>query len=506
MSRIGERLGIRGTAVVVSLLLSAWCVYRDPVINHDGILYLRAAEAVLAGGWRAGFAIYPWPLYPWLVALLHQATGLGLESAAHLLDFAFQALAVWAFITVVKELGGDRRTLLAAALVVLVHAPFNEYRSFVMRDFAYWGFYLLALGSLLRYASAPGVQSALAWGASMVLATLFRIEGVIILFLAPLALLLAPDRAFATRWVQVLIAQMVAIGVVVALAGWWLAGAPLEQTGRLAEPLQWLQQFWGQLAGGFRHKAAALAQAILNQYSSSYAMVGVIALLAVILLAKTIGALTPLYALLALHTWRGRVVPLAGGAGQVLAWLLLLQTAILVGFLVNNFFLPGRHAMAWALTAMLVVPFSLVALHDRWRERAAGGRAVVRWLFPAVCTLLVVMAVDGLWSFGPSKAYLREAGLWVKARTSPASKVHSNEQIVAFYAGGRGEHLARRFSWGETATLLKNKSWGEYDYLAVEVDRRHPERAAVLAAGLGRAPVARFVNARGDQVLVFATR
>jgi len=502
---IGARLGIRGVAVFVSLLLSAWSVYRDPVINHDGILYLRAAEAILAGGWRAGFAIYPWPLYAWLVALLHQATGLGLEPAAHLLDFALQALVVWAFIGVVKQLGGDRRTLLVAALVVLVHAPFNEYRSFVVRDFGYWAFYLLALGALLRYARAPSLGPALAWGAWMILATLFRIEGLVILLLAPLALLLAPDRPFAARCGQLAKAQVVAAVLLVVLGGWWLAGGPLEQTGRLAEPLQWLQQFWGQLAGGFRHKAAALAQAILNQYSSSYAMAGVIALLAVILLGKTIGALTPLYALLALHAWRGRLLPLSGGAGRVLVWLVLLQTAILVGFLVNNFFLPGRHAMAWALTAMLLVPFSLVTLHDRWRTRAAGGRAV-RWLFPAVCAVLVAMAVDGLWSFGPSKAYLREAGLWVNARTSPTSKVHSNNQIVAFYAGGRGEKWARGFSWEETAALLKNKSWGEYDYLAVEVDRRHPERAAALAAGLGRAPVARFANARGDQVLVFATR
>ena len=54
--------------------------------------------------------------------------------------------------------------------------------------------------------------------------------------------------------------------------------------------------------------------------------------------------------------------------------------------------------------------------------------------------------------------------------------------------------------------MLASKSWGGYDYVAIAVDRRHAERAAALAAGLGRAPVARFENGRGDQVLVFATR
>jgi hypothetical protein len=504
VSGIAARIGIRGIAVVASLMLSAWSLYRDPVINHDGILYMQAAQAILADGWRGGMAIYPWPFYPWLVALIHQGTGLALEPAAHLLDFLLQALAVWAFVDLVRELGGDRRTMLAAALVILVHPPFNEYRSFVIRDFGYWAFYLVALGWLLRYVRAPRPGAALAWGVAMVLATLFRIEGLVILLLAPLGLLFVPDRSFAARCAQLAQAQVVAIAVAVAIV-WWLADTPIEQAGRLTDPALWLQQLWGQLTGGLHQKAAALAQAVLNQYSSSYAMAGLLALLGVILLGETIGALTPLYTLLALHAWRGRLIPLPAGRSRVLTWILLVQTAILVGFLANIFFLTGRHGVAWALTAMLGVPFSLVALHDRWLSRAAAGRAA-HWLYPTVWVVLVVMAVDGLWSFGPSKAYLREAGLWVNAHTSQASKVHSNNRIVAFYAGDRKEERARGFTWEETAALLEGQSWGEYDYIAVALDRRHPERAAAVAAALGDAPAARFANARGDRVLVFATR
>lgn len=499
------RLGIRGTAVVVSLVLSAWCLYLDPVINHDGILYLRAAEAMLEGGWRAGYAIYPWPFYSWLIATVHRATGLGLEPAAHLIDFPLQALAVWAFITVVKALGGDRRVMLAAALVILVHPPFNDYRSFVIRDFGYWAFYLVALFWLLRFVKAPTVGAAVAWGASMVLATLFRIEGLVVLLLAPLALLLRSDRAFGARCGEIAKAQVVALAALAVLAGWSLLGEPAEHTGRLTEPMLWLQQLWGQLAGGFRAKAEALAQAVLNQYSARYAMASVFAVLLVILLGKTIGALTPLYALLALHAWRGRLLAPSAGTGRVVAWLVLVQTAILAGFLLIQFFLTGRHAVAWALTVMPLVPFSVVALYDRWLKRDAGGPAA-RWLFPAVCAVLVVMAVEGLFSFGPSKTYLREAGLWMKARTSPASKVHSNNRIVAFYAGNRGEDWVRSFAWEETAARLKDGSWRDYDYVAVTVDRRHSERAETVAAALERAPVARFDNGRGDQVLVFATR
>lgn len=500
-----KRLGVRGVAVLVSLALSAWCLYLDPVINHDGILYLRAAEAMLDGGWRAGYAIYPWPFYAWLVALIHQTTGLALEPAAHLLDFLLQALAVWAFITLVKELGGDRRVMFAAAVVILVHGPFNDYRSFVIRDFGYWAFYLVALVWLVRFFRAPGFGAAVAWGASMVLATLFRIEGLVILLLVPLALLFRREHSFAARCGQLAMAQVVALAALIVLAGWSLAGAPVEQTGRLTEPVQWVAQFWGQLAGGFRQRAAALAQAVLNQYSARYAMAGVFALLGVILLGKTIGTLTPLYTLLAAHAWRGRPAPLPGGMGRLLAWLVVLQSAILVGFLVNNFFLTGRHVVTWALTVMLLVPFSLVALYDLWLKRGADGRAA-RWTFPTVCAVLVAMAVAGLTPSGPTKSYLKQAGFWLKSHTAPEAKIHGNNRIVAFYAGKRNENWARGFAWEETAAVLKDKTWAEYDYVVVALDRRHPEHAAAVSAALGNAPVARFDNGRGDQVLVFATR
>jgi hypothetical protein len=154
---------------------------------------------------------------------------------------------------------------------------------------------------------------------------------------------------------------------------------------------------------------------------------------------------------------------------------------------------------------MLVVPFSLVALYDLWLKRDAGGRTA-RWAFPAVCAVLLGMAVEGLSPFGPTKIHLKEAGLWLKAHASPEAKIHSSNGIVAHYAGRAGEQQGRAFAWGETAALLKDRSWREYDYVAVAVDRRHPGRAEALAAELGRTPVARFDNGRGDQVLVFATR
>ena len=46
----------------LSLLLSLWLIYIDPLINRDGIIYLRAAEAYLQDGLLASQAIFGRPL------------------------------------------------------------------------------------------------------------------------------------------------------------------------------------------------------------------------------------------------------------------------------------------------------------------------------------------------------------------------------------------------------------------------------------------------------------
>ena len=50
--------------------------------------------------------------------------------------------------------------------------------------------------------------------------------------------------------------------------------------------------------------------------------------------------------------------------------------------------------------------------------------------------------------------------------------------------------------------------WPEvpYDYLTLTVSRHKTERLAYARARLGRDPIRRFENARGDAVLVFGLR
>ncbi|MGH8670975.1 MAG: hypothetical protein ACREUA_02905, partial [Burkholderiales bacterium] len=112
-------------AVLISLLISAWSLYQDNVINDDGVLYLRTAELFSHGDWRGGMAGFPWPFYSWLIALTGRISGLHLEAAAHLLNALFWGLTVYFFITLVRQLGGGTKVCAFAALIVLIQPQLN---------------------------------------------------------------------------------------------------------------------------------------------------------------------------------------------------------------------------------------------------------------------------------------------------------------------------------------------------------------------------------------------
>ena len=136
---------------VASLILSAWSVWADPIVNNDGVYYFRAAEQILYGEWGEAISVYSWPFYPAFIAYLSKFTGVDIVSAAYVLNALLCVVVVTGFLFVVYALGGDRNTLIAAAIVVLAFPTLNKFRPFIIRDIGYLAFYLWSIGFLFRY-------------------------------------------------------------------------------------------------------------------------------------------------------------------------------------------------------------------------------------------------------------------------------------------------------------------------------------------------------------------
>jgi len=176
------------TAAVASILLSLWIACRESVINPDAICYLLSAQAVGSTGIRGAMNLCgqaSWPFYSALIYGFARISQFSYTASAYLLDGIFSCISVTAFILIVKELGATRRVMWLAALVILCSHEFISTREYIVRDHGFWAFYLVSLFFMLRYAQRPKWITALAWSASLLTATLFRIEGAFFLLALP---------------------------------------------------------------------------------------------------------------------------------------------------------------------------------------------------------------------------------------------------------------------------------------------------------------------------------
>jgi hypothetical protein len=195
----------------------------------------------------------------------------------------------------------------------------------------------------------------------------------------------------------------------------------------------------------------------------------------------------------------------------VLLWLILINFAVALAYLAVKWIFSSRYVVAAVLAALVVVPFVLASVHDRWlchRDRPWRRR----WAYPVILIALVYTAADGLVSVGgTSKAYIRSAGLWLRERPEQPMRLFTNNRKIYYYSGlpmqdrwyipARGHVEEPR--WYLTESQLRNFAWDDYDYLAIWVDRRAPVERERIAALLGFEPVKIFENGKKDAVLIY---
>ena len=496
---------IRLVTVLLSLLISVECIYTHEILNNDGIRYINTAQRLLAGDWHGAYTLYPWLFYPWLIALVSQFSGLGLEASAQVLDALLSALMVWAFVTLVREFGGDRKVLAIAAFVILFQPYLNENRAEILRDHGYQAFYLLGVLCFIRYYRQPSRQRAVSWSAAMTAAMLFRIEGCVFLLLLPLVLWFQQGITFKERLRYFFHAHLITGLLLLGLLVWLVLDPTMSQkTGRLYEPVTKLQDFLTAIDQGLYEKAERFRASVLNRYSSHYALAAVIATLLLILLDTVVKTLKLLYCVLPFcrSLW-SRFHPPAGLIA-ILVWLIILNVIVALTFLMDKFYLIDRHVMALSLTVLIVIPFLLVVLYDNWRNRH-NQRLQRQWVFFVVAGLLLFMTADGFLNLGgSSKLYLLDASAWLRENLSPGTSLYTNSRQLSYYSGYPTD-------WSKdptipiTEALLQTEFWKPYAYLALAIDRHSPAIQQRLTQILGP-PIQTFQNSKKDTVLIYKVR
>lgn len=479
--------------IALSFVLSLWLILIDPIINRDGILYLRTADAYLEGGIIAGQSLFDRPILPISFALLHKATGIPLLYSGLILTTIFYALLCVGFVATIRVMGGDRRVQVIAAIVILSHPMLNNSRSSIMRDPAYWAFSILAFRELLLFARSPEFKYQLRWLVFIAMATLFRFEALFFVILAPFTVLIAAEKG--TRWrMCVRLAPLAVVALATLLPLLLFAQSSLaEEESMFPDIGRYVRQLFA-MPQDFAVLAQSAAQNWLSFTSTEDAAFAVIGGLTAVLGVNLFRSLSWPY--VGVMIW-GRSSNLLDRVAprdrSLINSHLVICLIYLSLFLLTKRFMLDRYANVFTLYMILYVPFLLNALWSRGKK--GGGKFLVTLLLFGFC-------IDSLTNRDYEKAYVKDATQWMIENTEEEASLVTNSSYLAYFS-------QRKFEWGDRAYLFtvadletEPEKWQNTDYLTMLVKKRHVPQWQAFLAKNSLQELAVFAGHRTGQVSI----
>jgi hypothetical protein len=490
-------------AALLSLLFSAFIAYSEVVINGDGIRYLQMA-ATLSHGLKGMLALNgegaSWPFYSFLIAVTAKCTHLSYVAAAYVLDAIFSLITVLCFIKIIELFSSNKKQVVwLAAMVILLAHNFNIFRTYIIRDHGFWAFYLLSILCLLCFFKKPKFQYAIAWSMALLIATLFRIEGVLFLIFFPFFIWFDTQKSFMLRskyFIQLnTFALLAGLGIAIyyIFSSSHFLGRLPELAVQFSQGLMLAQQNihskldqFSVLLGGF---AKDSAQAIF--------FMGVLGAY----FFNVIANVSFVYGFLIIYAWFKRVLKLERSAALVVVSYLLINIVTTIIFFLENLFLSSRYLMALSLLLMLWVPFALDFLIEEMRAK----RKKILLIAVFVCMLISFLSI--LPHFSNSKQYLHTSGDWLAIHVPKNKTLYSNDGQVMYYSAHFGEQLALAQQRFQNINIMKEDEWNQFDYIALRISPKELAKNKEMEVFLkNKAPllVQSFQNKKGDAVQIYS--
>jgi hypothetical protein len=479
---------IRIFTALASLLLSLQAVYFDDIINRDGIMYLQMSEAYLSGGIVAAKAIYDWPVFSILIAWLHQLTSLPIESCGFILNSFLFVVLTDALVLISRLLVTSQRQLSIAAILILCFIPINEYRDFILRDPGYWAFSSLALYQFMLFAISPSFKTATLWQVFIMVAILFRIEGVVILSALPLCLLfINPIFSGFQQFLQALYLAIAAC--VFGLLSFAFQANHSDAFGKLESLSSYLTlDKHLQLLDKY---SLIIEQQILNQFSDDYASLILISGLSIMLLYKLLKMFSLSYIIIYFVTSSNGFTNTRTRLQKLLLYFLLLNILILTAFLFKEYFISSRYTvLALIGLLLLVMPRLCHGIEQLWLDK--------RNLLLSLVGFCLFYNIADATTLSSSKTYIKETALWAAHHLPTDSLVITDDEFLLYYFEREKttSTLCVRKIFHQTEFLDEYNSkmpyldgpctnpgadgYKYYDYMIVVEKERHPELIAFL--------------------------
>jgi hypothetical protein len=490
-------------AFIGSILLSVGIGYRESIINPDGICYLLSAQLIGTIPLKEVMHFCPqaqWPLYSMLIYGFAQISHLTFPVAASVLNSGFSLLSVLAFILIIKELGGTRQVLWLAALVILCDYQFNVLRDNIIRDHGFWGFYLSSIYFALKYFRDPKWITALAWNASLLIATLFRIEGAIFLLAVPFLSWFCWEYNLKERATAFFRLNFLTLVICLPIAAWLLSHpqGTINKLGRVSEIVNQIQHGLFMLMDRYYTTKQALIHHVLPPDSTSDAGVILFAVWLTWYVFNVVVTLSLSYAVLLVYAWKSHVPSFSLRSSRIIWGYLAINFIITLAFLAEHLFVSKRYLVALTLVLMLWVPFALNDLIQKWSSLRH------RILLCIMIVMISIATLSGIVRFGYSKSYIRSAGNWIAANVPANAKLYTNDLQLMYYTQHFGTDIYKILPDYLKINTINHGQWEQYDFLALRLgNHKYRAQTALLREMRGLTPVQVFSNSRGNRVAIY---
>lgn len=479
-STLASRISPAWTAFLGSLVLSLIAILGTSEPNRDGMLYIETARLFSESGLAAAKANFDWVVFPILIACMSKISGIGYETASYLLNALLLAGVCTTLVRITEEL--DSRATWSACLVALALPAINHYREFLIREFGFWLFCLLAILFALRWARRPNWAGGLIVQASIAAACLFRLEAGA--FFAALALwqILATgswrqrlQRLSMLVWLPVV---GVMLGAALMLSGQADLGGRVSSYAAAANPIA--------LTAKFKLAANRFADTVLNHYSkeeaASILFFGLISMIPKKFLEMSGAFIIPQIYFFWTDSPRRRI------AGyQPIGWFFTVYCIVLTAFLTVNLFLSARYV---TLLNILTVPLIAVGLRGLV-DRLPGWRY-------AIVGFVMLLAIANAVSLSPKKTQYRDAGQWLAANAFASSTTYIDDSRTGYYAGPTHYWEARNRGGIDVGQAIEKN---QFEYYVFELSRHDTQKADWIRS-LNLDEVKRFKNTQGDAIVV----
>ena len=423
-----QAIDIRILAVIASLLTSCFTYAFPKPLNDDAFLYIRTAEIFVDLGLAAAFSHYSWASYSVLIGLI-SLSGLSILQAAFLLNGLFYALLTYGFISVVKSIDDSDKTLVAAAILILVFPELNEYRHSLIRDIGFWAFVFIGVWQLNLFTHCHKVIHAAAFFVFLFLAAFLRIEAIAYLIFVPLVLLFF-DRQKSEVRPLVFLALGSALSIVIVVLLLQLIGFDVfaMATVFVSRYAPFLQSAFSPEQGETLEVATAIFGSYGEVYSNYYVALflasGFFGLL-LVSVANALGLPLLLVLVIGLSKQLGK---LRDKNPKVLLAFILVNFLIVFGFIYITRFLPSRYSMVLAISIAGLIPI-LVA---QWLVQ---NHPLKGWQKSVPILIVVYLFIDSYISFGRSTDYINNAVDWLETEQIQPGQLVTNESAIAYFSG-----------------------------------------------------------------------